>query len=429
MELSVEKLVYGGEGLARVASAESSRRKAVFVPFVLEGERVEAIMADERGGFSRAALQRVIAPSPLRREAPCPYFTRCGGCHYQHTTYEHQLEIKAAILHETLQRIGKLNLEAELQVHPSQPWQYRNRTRMRVRSHPEFALGYFRWGSHALLPVEECPISSPLINRAIGAVWTLGRQGHMPAEVREIEFFVDAEDRALQVTLDGPQANPPAVQQVENKIRGLLPELGNDLLKLAAVPQGTEAKSPPGSAAAPLMYTTSAASYRVSPGAFFQVNRCMVDELVGIATHGRQGGTALDLYAGVGLFAVPLAKTFERVIAVESSQTSCSDLQYNVPASVKTSCVPVEQFVRNRGGMRPDLIVVDPPRAGLGERLAGSIAELRSPRLTYVSCDPATLARDLVVLLGAGYQVEEAHLVDLFPQTFHLESVFHLARQ
>jgi 23S rRNA (uracil1939-C5)-methyltransferase len=139
MELSVEKLVYGGEGLARVPAADSTRRQAVFVPFVLEGEQVEATLAEQRRGFSRATLERVIAPSPLRTQPPCPYFSRCGGCHYQHTSYEHQLEIKAAILHETLERIAKLKLGVELQVHASPPWQYRNRTRMRIRTPPEFA--------------------------------------------------------------------------------------------------------------------------------------------------------------------------------------------------------------------------------------------------------------------------------------------------
>jgi 23S rRNA (uracil1939-C5)-methyltransferase len=177
------------------------------------------------------------------------------------------------------------------------------------------------------------------------------------------------------------------------------------------------------------VYRTESANYRVSPGAFFQVNRYLVDKLVGLVVGDRRGGTALDLYAGVGLFAVSLAQRFERVLAVESSPISFADLQYNVPANVKPLGVAVEQFVRNRAGsLRPDLVVVDPPRGGLGERLVRGIAELGPRRLTYVSCDPATLARDLAVLLGVGFRIAEAHLLDLFPQTFHVESVIHLGR-
>jgi len=433
VELTIEKLVYGGDGLARIDSPDSGRKQAIFVPFVLEGERVEAALASAQAGFSRATLQSVLSPSSLRVPAPCPYFGRCGGCHYQHTSYEHQLETKAAILRETLQRIGKLQLECELRVHASEPWNYRNRTRMRLHSHPEFAIGYFRAGSHALLPVETCPISSLLINRAVAALWQVGRAGNVPAAFREVEFFASADDATLQMTLYSAQVAPEtaSVRDFEQTFRSLVPETGT--IALAAA---TAAKDPAAAvesvtlgSAAPLVYRTESANYRVSPGAFFQVNRYLVDKLVGLVVGDRRGGTAVDLYAGVGLFAVSLAQRFERVLAVESSPISFADLQYNVPANVKPLGVAVEQFVRNRAGsLRPDSVVVDPPRGGLGERLVRGIAELGPRRLTYVSCDPATLARDLAVLLGVGFRIAEAHLLDLFPQTFHVESVIHLGR-
>ena len=140
-------------------------------------------------------------------------------------------------------------------------------------------------------------------------------------------------------------------------------------------------------------------------------------------------GTALDLYAGVGLFSSVLNREFERVIAVESSPTSHADLLYNSPANVKAVRATTEQYLENVAGkLRPELVVVDPPRSGLGERVIRGLVKLSAPRITYVSCDPATLSRDLARLLQSGYRVEEAHLVDLFPQTYHLESVFHLVR-
>ena len=177
MQLTIEKLVYGGDGLARLAADEHGPGKAVFVPFVLEGETIEASIVEQKRGFARGRVEKIRQASPQRVEPPCPYFGRCGGCQYQHIRYEHQLEIKAAILKETLRRIAKLELETEITIHPSQPWNYCNRTRLQVRTAPEFALGYYKFNSHEVLPVEQCPVSSPLINRAISALWQLGREG------------------------------------------------------------------------------------------------------------------------------------------------------------------------------------------------------------------------------------------------------------
>ena len=180
MQLTIEKLVYGGEGLARLPADERGPGKAVFVPFVLPGETVEAALREEKPGFGRARLERVLSPSEQRVAPRCPYFQRCGGCHYQHTDYAHQLEIKASILKENLRRIAKLELDKDLEIHASPPWHYRNRARFKVQTAPEFAMGYYKFNSHELLAVEDCPISSPLINRALAAAWQLGRGGTVP---------------------------------------------------------------------------------------------------------------------------------------------------------------------------------------------------------------------------------------------------------
>jgi 23S rRNA (uracil1939-C5)-methyltransferase len=159
------------------------------------------------------------------------------------------------------------------------------------------------------------------------------------------------------------------------------------------------------------------------------VNRYLTDELVGIVTDSRKGGTALDLYAGVGLFSSVLNREFERVIAVESSPISHADLLYNSPSNVKAVRATAERYLNNVSGkLRPDLVIVDPPRNGLGEKVVQALISLQAPQITYVSCDPATLARDMRGLINSGYKIEQAHLVDLFPQTYHLESVFHLVR-
>jgi 23S rRNA (uracil1939-C5)-methyltransferase len=440
LDLTIEKLIYGGDGLARLPADEKGRGKAVFVPFVLEGEKVSATITEEKPGFARARADKILEPSAERIEAPCPYFERCGGCHYQHTSYEHQLKIKAAILEENFRRIAKLDALPELQVHPSPSWNYRNRTRLQVRAEPEFALGYFKGSSHVLLPVEQCPISTPLLNRAIGALWKLGRGAQVPAELREVELFANADDTQLQVELycdprADKQRRTQSGEALAERLRAALPEVVSAYVFAQAISatrgvQGHITEEVDWSmGAGDFRYRTKNASFRVSGGSFFQVNLFLVDELVTLVTGGRSGDVALDLYAGVGLFSSALAASFRHIVAVESSQSSVADLQYNSPPNVKAVRSTVEAYLATKGAkVRPDLVVVDPPRAGLGDRVARALAKMAAPRLTYVSCDPATLARDLVPLRAGGYRVEQAQLVDLFPQTYHLESVLHLVR-
>ncbi len=440
MRLDIEKLIYGGEGLARLPADERGPGKAVFVPFVLPGESVEAGLREEKPGFARARLDEVLTASPRRIAPRCPYFQRCGGCHYQHTDYQHQLEIKAAILKENLRRIAKLELGTELIIHPSPPWNYRNRARFKVQTAPEFALGYYKFNSHELLVVEECPISSPLINRALAAAWQLGCGGKMQPAIQEIEFFANGDDTQLLAEVYcSPETG---TEQFAADLKTALAEISGVAFFAARGPKAEGQGDPkPLGGGKHLIYTTKLAAYRVSAGAFFQVNRHLTDELVNIVVRGGRDarrtagrdagatGTALDLYAGVGLFSSVLNREFERVIAVESSPTSHADLLYNSPANVKAVRATTEQYLEEAAGkLRPELVVVDPPRNGLGERVIRGLVNLKAPRIAYVSCDPATLSRDLVRLLQSGYRVDEAHLVDLFPQTYHLESVFHLVR-
>lgn len=429
MHLAIEKLVYGGDGLARLPADEHGRGKAAFLPFVLPGEEVEAELVEQKPGFARARAIEILQPSPLRIESSCPYFQKCGGCHYQHTNYEHQLELKASILKENLRRIAKLEMETELGIHSSQPWNYRNRTRFKIRTQPEFALGYYKLNSHELLAVEQCPISSPLINQAIGALWQAGRAGQINREMEEIELFANAGDSQLLIELycSSGISDLAGQKMAEDLCQGLPQAVGAVVFKRPASP--AEQKPVASFGAAELVYKTEQSDYRVSAGGFFQINRHLMNELAKIVTGESTGQMALDLYSGAGLFAVPLAKSFAQVIAVESSQTSQSDLAYNSPTNVRAVRATVEQYLKSvPAKLSPDLVVLDPPRSGLGESVVRGLASLRASRITYVSCDPATLARDLAGLLKAGYRVEQAHLVDLFPQTFHLETVLQLAR-
>jgi 23S rRNA (uracil1939-C5)-methyltransferase len=429
LQLTIEKLVYGGDGLARLPPDEHGRGKAAFLPFVLEGETVEASLLEQKRGFARARADNILQASPLRITPKCPYFSECGGCHYQHTGYANQIEIKVAILKENLRRIAKIELNTDVIVDTSPEWNYRNRSRLQIRDEPQFALGYYKLNSHQVLPVEQCPISSPLINRALAAVWQIGRTGKLGPGFQEIEFFANAEDTELLLQLHAADIRRHAAVQIAEEIRSALPEVvGISVLRRRAG-HGSETEQIVNLGAASLAYKTQRASYQVSQGAFFQVNRHLVDELVGTVTEGQSGDMALDLYAGVGLFSTILSGSFAQVIAVEPSPTSHTDLVHNSPSNVRTVPATTEQFLENVADkLRPNFVVVDPPRTGLGETVVRRLAGLGAGRMVYVSCDPATLSRDLAGLFGAGYRIQQARMVDLFPQTYHLESVFHLVR-
>ena len=440
MQLQIEKLVYGGDGLARLPADEHGRGKTVLLPFVISGETVEASLAQGRPGFVRATLQQVSQPSPDRVEPDCPYFGRCGGCQYQHINYPAQLRYKSEILRETLRRTAKLDLQSEIQVHSAEPWHYRNRTRMHVQHTPGFQLGYHRYGSHQLLAVEQCPISSPLINQAIGAVWALGGDGKLPQSVHGIQFFANQDDQQMLVELYvRPGGDAKECQPFAAELNQRLPAITGVVVFAGSPVEDNSRQFAPLSSVHPepgqaigdifLQYRVGDREFRVSAGSFFQTNRFLIDELVRATIPQQTGRAALDLYAGGGLFSLALAVSFDQVLAVEASPHAFADLRHNAASNVKPIREATEIFLAERGPkLAPDLVLVDPPRAGLGEKTARALGRMSVPRVTYVSCDPATLARDLRVLLESGFKVAEAHLVDLFPQTAHMETVLHLAR-
>ncbi|HET9743219.1 MAG TPA: 23S rRNA (uracil(1939)-C(5))-methyltransferase RlmD [Terriglobales bacterium] len=427
MELTIDKMMYGGDGLARFSAREGKPGKAVFVPYTLPGERVRAEITQERPGFARAQLEEVLEPSALRTEPPCPYFGRCGGCQYQHTGYDNQLRIKSDTLSESLRRTGKIELACEIQTHSSPPLGYRNRTRFHVCAHPEFAIGYFHSNSHRLLPVNECPISSPRVNAILAELWRAGSEKKIPPEVREIEAFADAADEKVLIEIYADErANQKQFEFFAGEFAERTPAVAG-----VAIFRGASSQRKPLfiHGASSLDYEVGNEKYRVSAGAFFQTNRFLVPKMVELVTRDRSGKVAFDLYAGVGLFMLPLARHFEQVFAVESSEASASDLRANAPKNVTVNRQSVEDFLRRAGrNLSADFVVVDPPRAGLGEAVTAQLASSTAQEIVYVSCDPATLARDLKQFVAAEWKIAEMHLLDVFPQTFHIESIAVLRR-
>jgi 23S rRNA (uracil1939-C5)-methyltransferase len=415
MKLRIEKAIYGGDGLARVPEG-----KTVFVPGTLPGELVEATIATDKRSFATGALGAVLEPSAERVVPGCAYVPRCGGCQYQHASPAFQLQMKLDILKETLIR-AHLPMPNEIGSLAGPPWGYRNRIRLHVKGN---ALAYRQRGSHNLLPVSRCPIAAPLLEKAITAVERIAKETALASLGDEVEFFTNGEQDQLLVSLwsEKPRrVREPSLEAFAERLQLEIPVLtgvGVGVQQSSSIMHWGQRS---------LTYTVSGVPYQVSLGSFFQVNRFLVPELLQVAIGNRSGRVAWDLYSGVGFFAKALA--YENVIAVESEGFSADDLKKNLE---KSRCRVVRSntldFLRSHesGQEKPELIVVDPPRAGLGKEICGHLARVAAAEIVYVSCDPATLARDLQSLLQCGYGVERMKLIDLFPQTFHMETVTFL---
>jgi 23S rRNA (uracil1939-C5)-methyltransferase len=391
-EVAVEKLVYGGDGLARLDG------RVVLVPYTLAGERVKAQAVQEKAGLVRARLLEVMEPAAGRVTAPCPVFGRCGGCHYQHANYDYQVEAKCEILVEALRRVGKMEPPAEIAVVSGDPWGYRNRAQLHVENG---LIGYWEARSHRLCAIEQCPISSPKLNLTIAALVKMARDSRWPKFVHSVELFTDEQ----QVQLNVIETDKPVAKRFFDWCAESIPGMVENALDYGG-------------------------RFRVSRNSFFQVNRFLLDRLVETALEDAVGETALDLYAGVGLFALGLAGRFAKVTAVESGSGAVRDLKFNAEragAAVDAVQSTSEEYLAKLD-RAPDFVLLDPPRAGLGKAVVQRLAELAPPAITIVACDPATMARDLAGLSAAGYRVDRMTMVDLFPQTYHLETVVHLRR-
>jgi 23S rRNA (uracil1939-C5)-methyltransferase len=416
MKLRIEKAIYGGDGLARIPAG-----KTVFVPGTLPGELVEATIATDRRRFATGKLDAVLEPSAERVAPGCEYFPRCGGCQYQHAGSAFQLQMKLDILKETLGR-AHVAIQSEIASLAGPAWGYRNRIRLQVKG-PR--LGYLQRGSHTLLPVTHCPIAAPVLEQAIAVV---ERVAGLEDLCEEVEFFTNGEQDQLLISLwPGPlqrskqKPREQALEEFAERVRVELPALtGVGLFTQQNVKYWGQRS---------LTYTVCGLTYQVSLGSFFQVNRFLLPELLHLVVKNRSGRTAWDLYAGAGLFARAL--DFDFVTAVESEGFSSDDLKKNLESRphqvVRSNTL---DFLRSQSSaqVRPELIVVDPPRAGLGKEICGHLSRIAAPNIIYVSCDPATLARDLQTLLESGYFLQTIQLVDMFPQTFHLETVTVLVR-
>ena len=384
LDVRVERILPGGVGLAHAEGV------TLFVSLAAPGDLARVRVDSTKGRAAFASIVEVLEPSPVRVEPPCPYFGRCGGCDFQQLTYEAQLDAKAEIIRDCLRRVAHTEPPTSIEVVPSpEVWRYRSRARWQhdaLRRH----LGYYERGSHRVCDVAECPVAAPPVAERLARLRELMSEGSLP-QAAEFEAVAGDEGVALE-----PSVEPGDEHEQVRRI-------------------GVE-------------------TYRFDAGCFFQINHTLLEPLVEEGLRGTSDGgeTALDLYSGVGLFALPLARRFKQVTAVEGNPAAAAYARRNLSdasltnARVETSAVG-DWLARHAEELgRADFVLLDPPRAGAEPEAVRGIISLKPRHISYVSCDPATLARDLRQLLDADYRLDSLRAFDMFPQTHHVETVVHL---
>ena len=396
--LTLESFAYGGDCFGRLSDG-----KAIFVPFAYPGERVSIRVAVEKRGFARGEVAEVLEASPDRISPRCLHFSDCGGCHYQHMPYARQLAAKTEILRDQLQRIGKLT---DPQVKPAiaspQPWNYRNHVQFHLAENGK--LGFVAL-DQSLLPITECHLpEGDLIDLwqqiDIEAIPGLNRVSFRAGADEDWMVILESDDpEPLELDLDLPGS------VIYSGPGGSLVLAGDDHIII-------EVLSRP---------------FRVSAESFFQVNTPMAEKMVShLLDHLKIQGqeTLMDAYCGVGLFSAFLAPKVARLIGIEAHPQACEDFVINLDDfdNVELYEAPIEEALTALT-VQPDILVVDPPRAGLGRQTLEGISILKPRQIAYISCDPATLGRDARFLTEMGYQLRQITPFDLFPQTYHIESI------
>jgi 23S rRNA (uracil1939-C5)-methyltransferase len=395
-EVEIEKLVYGGEGLGR------HEGKVVFVPFTAPGDLVEVRPVKRKKGYIRAVVTRILKPGPGRQDPPCLHFGSCGGCQWQHMDYALQIETKRRILEEGFHHRLPASRELRISMNPCpQPYGYRSRARLQLRgTNPRPAVGFFRHRSHAVEDVTMCPLFRPALNEVLTIVRTAHCEGRYGSSEKEVEIAC-ADDGSWACVETGPTPDPAV------DIEDILSRRIGDFV------------------------------YAAAASVFFQANDFMLSELLTAVMELAIGrDSALDLYSGVGFFTLPLAQRFREVVAVESNRSAhqlCDRNAANAGLNnIRTVCADVENWMRAMGSIAApafDLILLDPPRSGAGPEVMKCLTEWAPETIVYVSCDPQTLIRDLVMLPASDYRIDSIAGFDLFPQTYHFETVVRLRRQ
>ena len=399
VSLKIESLVYEGYGLSRLPDG-----KAVFIPFVLPGEQVQVRVIEEKRGHAIAELVSVEKPSPERIPPRCVHFGICGGCHYQHIPYNEQLDFKKAIFIEQLQRMAGIKAPIFSNVIPSTPeWNYRNSLQFNLNNQGKLCFSDFY--NNQLFEVKECHL--PLTQ--IGEVWPLA-EFESGIDIERVEYRQNGEGELIMVMRGGRRQMPELASE---SALSIVHQFGDDGIILTG--DGY------------LVMSIKDREFKVSAGSFFQTNFSGAEALlncVSSAVKENNPLSILEVYCGVGLLTSFLADSAETIASIESSNLASEDFIENLDAFDNISLFQgkAENILPNLEGQF-DCILVDPPRAGLKREVTQAIIKKSPAVLVYVSCNPSTLARDTKHLAYSGYHLESSTIVDMFPQTFHIESV------
>ncbi len=403
MDKSVELILtaqsYGGDAIGRFDG------RAVFVPFALPGETVRVRITQEHKNFARAELLQVVKASPDRITPRCPHFSVCGGCHYQHLSYPSQLALKTYILKDQLSRIGKIQ-DPPVQSIQSSPeeWNYRNNVQFHLDQ--SGVLGFVSAiDPTELIPVKVCFLPSASIN----SLWpTLEFEPDSPVE--RVSLRSGANDD-LMLILESDESSPPEMEI----------EAGISVVHM------TEDDSVVMAGDGYIVISVLDRPFKVSAASFFQVNTLMAGRMVEHLLEQlpvTKNTTLLDVYCGAGLFSAFFAPGAGRVIGIESSPSSCNDFAANLDEFDNVDLYEgLAEEILPSLKVKPSVAIVDPPRAGLDKAALDAILKLKPAILAYVSCDPSTLARDAARLIAGGYRLKQVTPFDLFPQTYHIESI------
>ncbi len=413
----IESVAYQGYGVGRVDG------KVTFVPYTLVGDEAWIEMREEKKTYSTGRLIQLLKPSPGRVIPPCPYFGTCGGCQWQHVDYSIQTEQKKEILTETLKRLGGLKEIPSIGVFPSpKPYDYRVRVQLKVRGK---AMGYYQERSHRIVDIERCPISHPLVNRILR---DLRHQFRALSAMEGVEVNVSPEEGRGALLLHphsyDPQAEPSATELLRRQ----------PILKGVAIIQEDRhllVGDPTLNFTLPSIHEKKEreVKLRISPGSFSQINPEQNQRLVRTVLEFSEVNPedkVLDLYAGAGNLTLSLAMEGGEVLGIEENKTAFQDAGFNAERNGMKNC----RFIQGRvedvlsGWKResPDLIVLDPPRTGC-KTILEQVVRLKPRKIIYVSCEPTTFARDLRQFRERGYFLQKLSLIDMFPQTYHMETV------
>ena len=405
LTVKLEKLTYGGDALGRVPDPlMGTGGRVVFVPFALPGETVRIRVIDQKRGHMRGELVEVLDPSAERITPKCIHFGVCGGCHYQHLSYTAQLQVKTDILRDQLTRIGKIQGPPVQPMEASpQEWNYRNHVQFHLSAAGE--LGYIRANGRDMFPISECHLPEATLNK----LWP-SLEFDPGLGLQRISLRLGMEDETMLV-LESDATEPPELELEANL--SVVHLAGEDVVVMAGDDH--------------LTISVKEQAFRVSAASFFQVNTLMAGRMVQhLLDHlaVSPATTLLDVYCGVGLFSAFFAGRVGRLIGIEASASACEDFAANLDEfdAVELYEAPAETVLPGLD-VRPDIAIVDPPRAGLDKLALDALMALRPARLAYVSCDPSTLARDAARLIVGGYRLVQVTPFDLFPQTSSIESI------